>query len=165
MICMIKDVLEGKMKGEVKLRGWIYRKREQKDIIFIILRDSSGIIQLACKGIKDADKASLESSIEINGKVKKDERAPGGFEVEVKKMSVPSCSFLIHAKEEVVGQQKLQILQDHFDVRNVSTIKHGILWQFTSETMTRDELIEKILATHVIQNPYAHDCYQYQIKY
>jgi asparaginyl-tRNA synthetase len=85
---MISDILDGKITGEVKLRGWIYRKREQKDIIFIILRDSSGIIQLACKGVKEADKATIESSIEIKGKVKEDKRAPGGFEVEVKDLKI-----------------------------------------------------------------------------
>ncbi|MCD6477092.1 MAG: asparagine--tRNA ligase [Candidatus Aenigmarchaeota archaeon] len=85
----IKDILSGKyVNKEVKLRGWIYRKREQKQIIFIILRDSSGIIQLACKGIKDAEKATIESSIQVSGIVKEDQRAPGGYEIEVKDLKI-----------------------------------------------------------------------------
>jgi len=85
----IKDVLDGKYTDkEVLLRGWIYRKREQKDIIFLILRDSTGIIQLTCKGIKEALRATIESSIEVAGLVKKDERAPGGFEIEIKDLKI-----------------------------------------------------------------------------
>lgn len=85
----IKDVLDGKHTDkEVALRGWVYRKREQKDLIFLILRDSSGIIQLTCKGIKEASKATIESSIEISGLAKEDKRAPEGFEVEVKDLKI-----------------------------------------------------------------------------
>jgi asparaginyl-tRNA synthetase len=83
------DVLAGKLAGkEVSLRGWIYRKREQKDIIFLVLRDSTGIIQLACKGIEEASKVTIESSIEVTGTVKEDKRAPGGFEIQVKDLKI-----------------------------------------------------------------------------
>jgi len=85
----IQDVLLGELEGkEVKLRGWVFRKREQKQIVFIILRDSTGIIQLACKGIEDAGKATIESSIEVSGVVKGDERAPGGFEIDVRDLKI-----------------------------------------------------------------------------
>jgi len=85
----IEEILEGKHVGkEVFLRGWIYRKRDQKGIIFLILRDSTGIIQLACKGIKEASEATIESSIQVAGTVKEDKRAPGGFEIEVKELKI-----------------------------------------------------------------------------
>jgi asparaginyl-tRNA synthetase len=85
----IQDVLDEKHTGkEVSLRGWIYRKREQKEIIFLILRDSTGIIQLACKGIGEASKATIESSVEVSGTVKEDKRALGGFEIQVKELKM-----------------------------------------------------------------------------
>lgn len=85
----IQDVLDGKHTGkEVSLRGWIYRKREQKEIVFLILRDSTGVIQLMCKGIEDAVKVTIESSIEVKGLVKEDKRAPEGFEIEVKQLKI-----------------------------------------------------------------------------
>jgi len=85
----IKDALSKKYVGmEVLLRGWVYRKREQKDIVFIILRDSTGVIQLACKGIPEAREVTIESSIEVSGIVKEDERAPGGFEIKVSELIV-----------------------------------------------------------------------------
>ncbi len=89
MFRQIKDIFSEDLAGkEVLLRGWIYRKREQKDLIFLVLRDSTGLIQLACKGIKEAEKATIESSIEISGKVKKDDRAPGGFEIQTDKLKI-----------------------------------------------------------------------------
>ncbi len=80
----IQDILEGKEK-EVDLKCWIWKKREQKTMIFLILRDSSGLIQTTIK--KDsplwetAKKLTVESSIRIKGKVKEDQRAPGGYEI------------------------------------------------------------------------------------
>jgi asparaginyl-tRNA synthetase len=85
----IDDVLSGDLTGkEVSLRGWVYRKRDQKELVFLILRDSTGVIQLACKGIKEASEVSIESSIEVTGTVKADKRAPGGFEIQVKKLKI-----------------------------------------------------------------------------
>ncbi len=80
----ISQVFEGALE-RANLRGWIYRKREGGSIIFLALRDSSGVIQAVakkgCVGWEDAKKATIESSFEVEGKVRKDERAPGGFEV------------------------------------------------------------------------------------
>ena len=85
----VKDALSGELIGkEVSLRGWVYRKRDQKGLVFIILRDSSGVIQLACKGIKEAEEATIESSIIVKGTVKEDSRAPGGFEIQVKSLDI-----------------------------------------------------------------------------
>jgi asparaginyl-tRNA synthetase len=85
----VRDVLEGRHTGkEVSLRGWIYRKRDQKDIVFLILRDSTDIIQMACRGVKEASKVTIESSVEVTGLVKEEKRAPGGFEIQVKELNI-----------------------------------------------------------------------------
>jgi asparaginyl-tRNA synthetase len=85
----VKEALKPEMAGkEVSLRGWVYRKRDQKELVFLILRDSSDIIQLACKGVKEASEATIESSIEVIGTVKEDKRAPGGFEIQVKSIKI-----------------------------------------------------------------------------
>ena len=85
----IKDIMEGKHTGErVKVRGWIYRTRGTKKLRFIVLRNVTGIIQVTVvKGevpdedFRDADKALVESSLWVEGVVRKDERAPGGYEI------------------------------------------------------------------------------------
>lgn len=75
--------------AEVKIRGWIYNKRSSGKLQFILLRDGTGIIQcVAFKGnftpeqFDALDKATQESSIEMTGKVRKDARAPGGYELD-----------------------------------------------------------------------------------
>ena len=84
----IKEALE-KKKGKVCLRGWVYRERKLKDKIFIVLRDSSGIIQTVIhkekigeKKWKEVEKILVESSIKVCGQLKEDQRAPNGIEVE-----------------------------------------------------------------------------------
>lgn len=90
----IADAIK-KGKGKVKLRGWVYRERESNKLKFIVLRDSSDIIQLVIdknkiskKEWEDAIKLLIESSIEVEGDIVKDERAPTGCEVKVSKLKV-----------------------------------------------------------------------------
>ena len=40
----IKQAME-KGKGKVQIRGWIYRERGSSKLKFVVLRDSTGIIQ------------------------------------------------------------------------------------------------------------------------
>ena len=92
----IKDILDGKKTGEeVRVRGWIYRKRSSGGIIFVLIRDVTGVVQATVRkgNVPDedftkADKALVESSIKVYGKVKEDKRAPGGYEIEVNKFEV-----------------------------------------------------------------------------
>ena len=93
---IINDILEGKKTDKkVNIRGWIYRTRSSGNIVFTIIRDSSGTIQVTTikgnlpdKKFEDAKKALIESSVEIEGIVKKDNRAPGGYEIQVKNLNI-----------------------------------------------------------------------------
>jgi asparaginyl-tRNA synthetase len=76
--------------SEATLRGWVYNKRSSGKLQFVLLRDGTGTIQ--CVGFKGnftaeqfeaLDKLTQESSIEVRGRVRKDDRAPGGFELEM----------------------------------------------------------------------------------
>ncbi len=76
--------------GEVTLHGWVYNRRSSGKLQFVLLRDGTGIIQcVAFKGnftpeqFEALDKVTQESSITIRGKVRKDARAPGGFELDM----------------------------------------------------------------------------------
>jgi len=92
----IKDIINSKKDDRtVKIRGWIYRTRSSGNIVFIVLRDSTGVIQatvkkgnLSDKEFEDANKALIESSIELKGIVKEDKRAPGGYEIQVSDFNV-----------------------------------------------------------------------------
>jgi len=89
----IQTILDGKLEGKtVTIRGWIYRKRESKETIFLIVRDASGVIQCTIKrgspSWAEAEKATIESSVLLEGTAKKDKRALGGYEISVRKLSV-----------------------------------------------------------------------------
>jgi asparaginyl-tRNA synthetase len=92
----IEDVLEGNHTGKmVHLRGWIYRTRSSGNIVFMTVRDVTGVLQATVKKgslpdaeFEDAVKALIESSVHITGTVKEDIRAPGGYELQVSTLSV-----------------------------------------------------------------------------
>ncbi len=106
MFVHVEDVLSDEFIGkEVRLRGWIYRKRRMGKLIFIVLRDSSDIIQcvvekkkIGNEKFKLLDKVGVETSIEIRGTVRKEERAPTGYEVDVEDVEIvgPSYNFPIN---------------------------------------------------------------------
>jgi len=82
----IEDVLDGGHESErVDIRGWVYRKREGKDTIFLVIRDATDVIQCTVKkgssAWPDAKKVTIESSVALGGTVRSDKRAPGGFEI------------------------------------------------------------------------------------
>ncbi|MFW9971588.1 MAG: asparagine--tRNA ligase, partial [Candidatus Odinarchaeota archaeon] len=78
----------------VNLRGWVYRERKSNKFIFIVLRDESEIIQCVISKDKSpdifekAENITIESSIKISGKLKKDDRAPTGYEVSVSDLDI-----------------------------------------------------------------------------
>src|ERR1051326_756545 len=81
----------GKHEGQsVTIRGWLYNLRESGKLLFPQFRDGSGIIQgvLAKNAVPaevfDAIKGlTQESSVIVEGKVRADKRAPGGYELDV----------------------------------------------------------------------------------
>jgi asparaginyl-tRNA synthetase len=87
--------ISGYEGSEVTLRGWVYNKRSSGRLQFIMLRDGTGIIQcVAFKGsfspgqFEALDKLTQESSIEVTGKVRKDVRSPGGYELDVNRFKI-----------------------------------------------------------------------------
>ena len=80
---------------DVELKGWVYNSRSVGKIWFLILRDGTGLLQcVVVDGESDADTFNLEQhlnqedSVFVTGKVKKEPRAVGGYELGVKKISV-----------------------------------------------------------------------------
>lgn len=81
--------------GEVSLKGWVANKRESKGLVFIILRDGTGMCQCVVDATKvsetlfeEARKATLETSLTLSGTVVKDEKQIGGYEVQVNNINL-----------------------------------------------------------------------------
>jgi asparaginyl-tRNA synthetase len=85
----------GKFDGqEVTIRGWLYNIRESGKLVFPIFRDGTGIIQGVCS-LKENPAAfqalkglTQESSVIVSGKIRAEQRAPGGFEIGVTKIQI-----------------------------------------------------------------------------
>jgi asparaginyl-tRNA synthetase len=80
---------------EVLLKGWVYNMRSSGKILFLQMRDGTGVIQCiiekAVVGDEDFELASgltQESSFEVTGTVREDARAPGGYELSVTGFSI-----------------------------------------------------------------------------
>ena len=92
----IAKILSGEYTNkEAQIRGWVYRTRSSGKIVFAMIRDSSGIIQIIVEKenvtldeFQAAKKALIESSVAIKGNVRSDPRAPGGFELGVTEIQV-----------------------------------------------------------------------------
>ena len=74
---------------EVTVAGWVHRVRSLGQVAFVLLRDRSGIGQLV---FPDSIDFPLESVIVANGLVEANDRAPGGFEVQVQDHQVLSLA-------------------------------------------------------------------------
>src|SRR3954471_12958376 len=86
----------GKHEGQsVTIRGWLYNLRESGKLLFPIFRDGSGVIQgvvpknAVPPEVFDAIKGlTQESSVIVEGKVRADKRAAGGYEMDVTNVQV-----------------------------------------------------------------------------
>jgi len=85
-----------KLAGErITVKGWVFNKSSKGKIHFLWIRDGTGIIQgVMVKGeVPDSvfdlyDRITIESSVEVRGTVRKDERAPGGYELTLSDLKI-----------------------------------------------------------------------------
>ena len=84
----IADV--GRYDGqEITLRGWLYNLRESGKLVFPQFRDGTGILQGVASQKENPEafaalrELTQESSVIVTGKIRADQRAPGGYEMQV----------------------------------------------------------------------------------
>ncbi|MFA6974214.1 MAG: asparagine--tRNA ligase [Parcubacteria group bacterium] len=111
----IKEAMS-KGKGKVAVRGWVHRERGSNKMKFLVLRDVSDIIQCVLDHEKfekqwdEIDKIKVESSVEIEGTIKEDKRAPTGYEILCDKINIIQIAedFPINKdlNEELLGDRR-----------------------------------------------------------
>jgi asparaginyl-tRNA synthetase len=115
----------------VTLKGWLYNQRSSGKLHFLLLRDGTGILQ--CVVFKKdvppeqfalADHLPQESSLIVTGVVRKDERAPLGYELGVTNLEVVqrAAEYPITPKEHGVA-----FLLDHRHLWVRSARQHAVL--------------------------------------
>ena len=97
--------------GSVTIRGWLHNRRSSGKIHFLTVRDGSGFIQAVMSKatvgedlFHQTDHLSQETAIVVEGIVRADTRAPGGYEVDVASLLVvgPARDYPITPKEHGV---------------------------------------------------------------
>ncbi|MDQ4072813.1 MAG: asparagine--tRNA ligase [Thermoproteota archaeon] len=114
-----------KINKAVELKGWIHRLRKQKEKTFIILRDDRGdVIQIICPS-KLTENLTIESSIQVNGTLNKDERAPeGGYEVKADEIKIFNTAETDYPIGEYQSEETLLDYR-HLSLRTRKMIKLG----------------------------------------
>ncbi len=125
----------GRHTGEtVEIAGWLYNLRKSGKIVFPIVRDGTGVIQ--CVAMKNAlpletfeelKNLTQESSLVVTGKVREEQRAQGGFELDVESARIvqrvpESDPYPITPKDHGVD-----FLMDHRHLWIRSRRQHAIL--------------------------------------
>ncbi|WP_042667273.1 asparagine--tRNA ligase [Desulfurococcus amylolyticus] len=136
-----------KIGSHVCIRGWIYRRSVVGGKAFIRVRDSSGVIQVVVDSarlgealVDELKDIGLEASVVACGTVRREERAPGGYELDVDFFKIIGYSRDFPIK----GGEGIEYLLDnrHLWVRSprftkIFRIKHTIL-QAGREYFTRN---------------------------
>jgi len=90
----VKDFKDFKNK-EILARGWVYNLRSSGSIMFLQVRDGSGFVQavlskdeVSAATWKAAEELTIESSVELIGKVTEHPKKKGEFELQVSKLKI-----------------------------------------------------------------------------
>jgi len=126
----IRDV--SKHDGEeITIKGWLYNTRSSGKLMFPQIRDGSGTIQgvVFKKNVpeqvwKDFESLTQESSIIVTGKVRADERAPGGYELDVTGLEVVQVA---HDYPITPKEHGVEFLMDNRHLWLRSKRQHAIL--------------------------------------
>ena len=136
----VREILDGNFEDQkVVIKGWVYRKRESKKLIFLLVRDSTGFIQCTIKkdspAWRNAERLTIESSLTLEGTAKPDRRAPGGYEIAVDTLSIIGLAELF----PITKDKSEEFLRDvrHLWLRSrrmnlVMKIRHSVL-EFSRE--------------------------------
>ena len=136
----VSEVLEGTFDAtHILLHGWLQNKRSSGGIVFVQLRDGTGVVQCTLrkgrvdeKTFDEFQSARVESTIQLAGEVKADPRAPGGREVLVDRGRVmfPALEEFpiarqFHGPEFLLDQRHLFVRSDK--MRSILKIRAAVL--------------------------------------
>ena len=144
-------ILAHEVKGHegstISVSGWVHRIRELGQVNFILLRDRSGIVQLV---MDEKPGFTQESVITASGTVRKNGKAPGGFELQVSNIQVlaEAAPDLPIPVNQDPGNLSLDAILDHRiislripKIQNIFKLQAGIV-QYFGDHMRGEDFIE-----------------------
>ncbi len=130
----------------VMLRGWVHKIIDLSHVVFVKLRDKSGIVQLVCDKDQVKD-LRLENAIEVIGTKCENEKAPGGIEIIVKDIKIVGTTYYEKLPFEVNSFKNNVTLETQLDHRTIALRRPEIRAIFKVqneiETAFRNYLKEK----------------------
>jgi nondiscriminating aspartyl-tRNA synthetase len=147
---------------EVLLRGWVSRLRVLAKTTFVILRDCSGEAQcVAASDLLRDLRLKLDDTVELYGRVRADERAKAGYEIEILRAQALSRAannlpFNSSSNIDSVGQETLleyrPLAARNDAVGNVFRVQAALLRYFR-EDLTTQRFTEIISITYLKSQP------------
>ncbi len=124
------DQLKAEIGNSVTLKGWLYNKRSSGKLVFLQVRDGTGIVQCVVFKPNDealydlADSLGQESSIIVTGTVKEDTRSTLGVELDVTGIEVVQN---VHDYPITPKEHGTEFLMDHRHLWIRSKRQHAVL--------------------------------------
>ena len=103
----------------IMLRGWVHKIIDLSHVVFVKLRDKSGIVQLVCDKDQVKD-LRLENAIEVIGTKCENEKAPGGIEITVKDIKIVGATYYEKLPFEVNSFKNKVALETQLDHRTIA---------------------------------------------
>ena len=164
-------VLRASDEGEtVSLAGWVHRRRDHGGLIFIDLRDSTGLVQVvfspqeAGGSFSEAEKLRGEYVLQVEGAVTKRKEGTenpnlptGGIEVHAKNLQILNASrtppFYISEEQDV--EELLRLKYRYLDLRRDGmhsniVMRHRVV-QFIRDFLSERDFVE--IETPIITSP------------
>ncbi len=107
-------------QAEVLIKGWVHKIKSFKDFGFVVLRDKSGVIQLVVENTEILKQLKLEMSIEVKGKVIKNDKALGGIEIEATDITIVGDTYYDLLPFAINGRKINATLEKQLDYRTIS---------------------------------------------
>ncbi len=159
------EIGEEDVGKEVLLYGWVHEVRDLGGLVFLLLRDREGIIQITLPKKKVppevfelAKKIHRESVIKVVGVVKKEPKAPGGYEIIPKDIEVLNEAMVplpLEVTEKVPAELDTRLDHRFMDLRKprvqaIFRIRHQMMQsvrQFLSDEGFIEVHTPKIVST------------------
>ena len=71
-----------------------------------------------------------------------------------------TASYLIRQIDDVFGRSKLESLKDTFEIKEISDLKYGVIWNIKVNSGNFDSTLDSILETNILFNPLSYECYR-----
>ncbi len=159
------EIGEEDVGKKIRLCGWVHEVRDHGGLVFVILRDREGFIQVTLpkkkvkpEVFKRAKKVHRESVVEVIGTVKAEPKAPGGYEVipeEFKVLNEADAPLPLDVAEKVPAELDTRLDHRFLDLRKprvqaIFRIRHCML-QSVRNFLCKEGFIEvntpKIVST------------------